>query len=248
MKPLYLTISPLHCNPGFLDFSRSNTKYLIQTRLRKLMVTFKIIILFLNIYERKDRKVRTRKGRCDYDLKTHNSLLQEKMPNNHLHYYIFFLAMLHLCLSTWNLKHTLNAQLEKSDLTCLFYPQLGTSNAFLLTQTLPWCLVTQQSTQGALLHCGTLPHSAAPGITGLCCLGFATILLLHHTKYWNSCRLHSVTHILAKTNKYWFVLQYIILFSKSWNWLEQWKINLVLYSILTWEEYVWPSDPQTGLV
>lgn len=56
--------------------------------------------------------LRTRKGRFDYDLKTHNTLLQGKIYDNHLHYYIFFPSMLHLCLRVWNLKHTFNTQLE----------------------------------------------------------------------------------------------------------------------------------------
>lgn len=54
----------------------------------------------------------TGEGRFDYYLKTHNMLLQGKICNNYLHHYIFFLGMLHLCLSAWNLKPTFNVQLE----------------------------------------------------------------------------------------------------------------------------------------
>lgn len=71
----------------------------------------------------------------------------------------------------------------KSDLTCLFYPHLGTPNTFLLTQNPAMVSCHTAETPCAWLHCGAPLHSAALGITGLCCLGFATILLLHHAKH-----------------------------------------------------------------
>lgn len=56
---------------------------------------------------------RNTEGRFDYGLKIHKMLLQEgKICNNYLHYYIFYLGMLHLCLDAWNVKHPLNGQLE----------------------------------------------------------------------------------------------------------------------------------------
>lgn len=76
--------------------------------------------------------LKTRKGRFDYDLKTHNMLLQGKICNNCLHYYIFSGYVTSMSKSLEFEEH-LQCSIGKSDLTYLFYPQLETPNTFLLT-------------------------------------------------------------------------------------------------------------------
>lgn len=57
--------------------------------------------------------LRNIEGRFDYGLKIHKMLLQEvNIHNNYLYYYIFYLGILHLCLSSWNVKHPLSGQQE----------------------------------------------------------------------------------------------------------------------------------------
>lgn len=113
--------------------------------------------------------LRTGKWRFYYDLKTHNTLLQGKICNIHLHYYFFFwyVTSMSKCLE---FEAHLQCSTGKSDLTCLFYPHLGTPNTFLLTQN------------PAMVSYHTAEHSACSvtlwSTLTLCCSGYHWFMLL----------------------------------------------------------------------
>lgn len=97
----------------------------------------------------------TGEGRFDYYLKTHNMLLQGKICNNYLRYYIFFSGYVTSMSKCLEFKAHLQCSTGKSDLTCLFYPQLETPNTFLLPQNPATVSVTLWSN---VLHY-TVEHS-----------------------------------------------------------------------------------------